>query len=82
MGDSRFGDPHSLRRSAWASRATTARVGGFSLLAILVNVADEDPAIEAGTRTLQASVVRLSRVVVILRRWVRVGCARLFDVHS
>jgi len=66
MGDGRFGDPHSLRRSAWASRAAAAGVGVFSLLAVLVYVADEYPAFEASTRTLQAGVVRLYSVVVIL----------------
>ena len=39
--------PHSLRRSAWASRATAAGVGGFPLLTVLVYVADEYPAIYA-----------------------------------
>jgi len=74
--------PHSLRRSAWASCATTAGVGGFPLLAVLVYVADEYPTFYAGTRTLQASVVRLYGVVVIFGRWMRVGCARLCGVHE
>jgi hypothetical protein len=74
--------PHSLRRSAWASRATTAGVGGFHLLAKLVYVANENPAIEAGTGTLQTSVMRLYGVVLLLGGWVRVGCARLSRVHS
>jgi hypothetical protein len=67
-----------------AIRAPAATVGGFSLLAVLVYVADEDPAFEAsvGAQALQASVVRLYGVVVIVIRWVRVGCARLFGVHS
>jgi hypothetical protein len=43
-----------------------AGVGGFSLLAVLVYVADEYPAFEAGTRTLQASVVRLYAVVIVV----------------
>jgi hypothetical protein len=73
--------PHSLRRSAWASRARTAGVESFPLLAVLVYVADEHPAFEAGAGTLKASVVCLYRVVVILGRWVRVGCARLCGVH-
>ena len=47
-------------------RAATAGIGGFSLLAVLVYVADEHPAFKAGTRTLQASVVCLYGVVVIL----------------
>src|SRR5829696_2178477 len=57
---------HSLRRSAWALRATTAGVGGFPLLAGLVYVADEYPAVYAGTGTLEASVVRLYGIVVIV----------------
>jgi hypothetical protein len=69
--------PYSLQRSAWVNRATAASVGGFSLLAVLVDVADEYPAFEAGTGTLQASVVSFYGVVVILSGWVRVGCARL-----
>ena len=71
-----------LRRSAWATRATTARVGGFPLLTVLVYVADEYPAVHAGVGTLQASVVRLYGVVVILGGWVCVGCARLSGVHE
>jgi hypothetical protein len=63
-------------------RATTAGAGGFSLLAVLVYVADEYPTFEAGARTLQASVVRLNGVVVIVSGWVRVGYARLCSVHS
>ena len=43
--------PHSPRRSACASRATTAGVGRFPLLTVLVHVADEHPAVHAGTRT-------------------------------
>jgi hypothetical protein len=42
-----------------------ASVGGFPLLAVLVYIADEHPAFEAGARTLQASVVRLYSVVMI-----------------
>ena len=48
-----------------ASRTTAASVGGFPLLAVLVYIADEHPAFEAGARTLQASVVRLYSVVMI-----------------
>src|SRR5215208_7881693 len=73
--------PHPLRRSAWAIRAAMTGVGCFSLLSVLVYVADEHPAFEAGAGTLQARVVRLYGVVVILSRWVRVGCARLCGVH-
>jgi hypothetical protein len=81
MGDCQVASP-ILRRSAWAIRAATAAVGGFSLLTVLVYVADEHPAFEAGTRTLQASVVSLNGVVVIISGWVRVGCARLCGVHK
>jgi DNA-binding XRE family transcriptional regulator len=49
---------------------------------MLVYVADEYPARVAGAGTLEAGVVDLYGVVVILSRWVRVGCARLCGVHS
>src|SRR5215217_5588256 len=55
MGDSRVASPFSTR-SAWASRATAAGVGGFPLLTVLVYVADEYPAIYASAGALQASV--------------------------
>src|SRR5215203_4885209 len=73
-----------LGRSAWASRATTAWVGGYSLLAVFVYVADEHPTTHAGVgaKALQAGVVRLYSVVVIVSGWVRLGCARLCGVHS
>jgi hypothetical protein len=74
--------PHSYGLGLSAIRATTADVGGFSLLAVLVYVADENPPVYAGTQTLQASVVCLYGVVVIVSGWVRVGCARLCGVHS
>jgi hypothetical protein len=47
----------------------------------LDNAAKEHPAIEAGTRTLQARVVSFYGVVVIVSGWVRVGCARLLCGH-
>jgi hypothetical protein len=43
----------------WASRATTAAVGGSSLLVVLVYVADEYPAFEATAGALQAGVLKL-----------------------
>jgi hypothetical protein len=49
---------------------------------VLVYVADEHLALYAGARTLQANVVGLYGVVVILGRWVRVGCARLLYGHE
>ena len=69
-------------RGLSAIRATAAPVGDFPLFTILVYVADEYPAFEAGAGTLQTSVVCLYGVVVILGGWVRVGCARLCGVHS
>jgi hypothetical protein len=48
----------------------------------LDNAAKEHPAVHAGVGALEASVVRLYGVVVLLRGWVRVGCARLSFVHS
>src|SRR5215210_2696512 len=69
----------SLMVDAWligaglsAIRATAAPIGGFPLLAVLVHVADEYPAVYAGVGALV--------LVVILGRWVR-GCARLCGVH-
>jgi hypothetical protein len=48
----------------------------------LDKAAKEHPAVHAGARTLEASVVGVYAVVVILSRWVPVGCARLCGVHS
>src|SRR5215213_11029710 len=42
-----------------AIRAAAAPVRGFSLLAVLVYVSDEHPAVYTGAGTLKASVVRL-----------------------
>src|SRR5918993_5652361 len=79
-----------LARTRWlwvsaptkAIRAAVASVGGFPLLAVLVYVAYEHPAIYAGAGTLQASVVSFYCVVVILGEWVRMGCARLLYGHE
>ena len=60
-----------IRVGLSAIRAAAAPVGSFSLLAVLVYVADEHPAFEAGTRTLKAGVMGFYGVVVILGRWVR-----------
>jgi hypothetical protein len=54
------------RRSVYASRATTAWVGGFTLLTVLIYVADEHPAFEATAGTLQAGVVSLNGVVIVV----------------
>jgi len=75
------GWPHDTEAGLSAIRATAATVGGFPLLAVLIYVADEHPPVYAGTRTLQAGVVGLYSVVLLLSRWVRVGCARLCGVH-
>ena len=71
-----------------AIHAATAR-HGFDDLDLFAVVADDqmtdvDGAIHAGAgaQTLEAGIVRLYSVVVILGGWVRVGCARLFGVHS
>jgi hypothetical protein len=74
--------PCPLSTALAAIRAAAAWVGGFPLLAVLVYVADEYPAFDAGTGTLQAGVVSLYGVVVLLGRWVRVWCARLCGVHE
>jgi DNA-binding XRE family transcriptional regulator len=81
MGDRRPGAPPFLRTSTRAVRAAAAEVGRFPLLAVLVYVADEHPAIEAGAGPFQGGVVHLYGVVVILGRWVR-GCARLLCGHE
>ena len=55
---------------------------------MLVYVADEYPAFEAGAgaKTLEASIVRLYVVLMIVgwffSGWVRVACARLSGVHE
>jgi hypothetical protein len=46
--------------------ATTAPVGSFPLLAVLVFVADEYPALKTRAGTLQASVVGLYGVVIVV----------------
>jgi hypothetical protein len=47
--------------------AAAARVGSFPLLAVLIYVADEHPAIyaRAGTQALEAGIVRLYVVLMI-----------------
>ena len=49
-----------------ASCAAAAPVGGFSLIVVLVYVADEHPAIYAGAGTLETGVVGLYGVVVVV----------------
>jgi hypothetical protein len=60
--------PHSYGLGLSAIGATAAPVGGFPLLAVLVYVADEYPAFEAGAETLKAGVVRLYGVVIVVMR--------------
>src|SRR5215210_3560989 len=77
--------PEGYPRPYYLSRffgAAAAAVGGFPLLAVLVDVSDEHPAQVPGAGTLEAGVVRLHGVVVLLSRWVRVGCARLLCGHE
>jgi hypothetical protein len=57
--------------------AAPAAVGGDPLDVVIVQVADVNPAVYAGVGAFEAGVVRLYDVVVILGRWLRVGCARL-----
>jgi hypothetical protein len=51
-----------------ASCAAAATVGGFSLLSVLVYVADEHPTFDAGmgAQALQTGVVRLYSVVIMV----------------
>ena len=52
-------------RGLSAIRAAAAGVGGFSLLAVLVYVADEYTTLKTCAGTLQASVVGLYGVVIV-----------------
>jgi DNA-binding XRE family transcriptional regulator len=56
----------------------------FAGTGVLDKVPDVDGAIVAGVgaQALEASVVGLYGIVLLLGRWVRVGCARLSCVHS
>jgi hypothetical protein len=60
--------PHSYGPGLSAISTPAAAVGVFSLLAVLVYVADEYPAFKAGAGSLQTGVVRLYGVVLILGR--------------
>jgi hypothetical protein len=48
----------------------------------LDNAAKEHPAVHAGVGALEAGVVSFYSIVVSVSGWVRVGCARLYGVHS
>ena len=75
MGDSRFSDPHVLRRSAWASRATATRYH-FQALDFLTHgfvkygVGQEDQPVRAGVE------------VSVLTGFPWTEYARLCGVHS
>ena len=54
----------------------------FAGTGVLDKATDVDDAVYTGVGALEAGVMRLYGVVMILGRWVRVGCARLSSVHS
>jgi DNA-binding Xre family transcriptional regulator len=80
----------SVAARTWRRRlavgAARARHGVYDLDLFAVDaydpMADVDEALYAGAGTLEAGVVRLYGVVVLLGRWVRVGCARLLCGHE
>jgi hypothetical protein len=72
----------SFFRAAAARHALVLDDLAIKVVLRLDNAAKEHPAVHAGVGALEAGVVSLYAVVVILGRWVRVGCARLSDVHS
>jgi hypothetical protein len=76
-----------IRVGLSAIRATAARQAlvlddlAIKVVLGLDKAANEHPAVHAGVGALEAGVVRVNGVVVIVCRWVRVGCARLCGVH-
>jgi hypothetical protein len=70
-----YGVGLSAIRAAAARHALVLDDLAIKVMLRLDNAAKEHPAVHAG-------VVRLYAVVVIVRGWVRVGCARLSSVHS
>jgi hypothetical protein len=54
----------------------------FAATGVHDKVSDVDDALVTSVGAIEAGVMRLYGVVVILSRWVRVGCARLCGVHS
>jgi hypothetical protein len=56
-----------LRRSAWASCATTAGVGSFSLVAFLIYVADEDPVLDEAMDNLKEAGQRIRATQSLMR---------------
>jgi hypothetical protein len=96
MGENQRGHGHYKGRDPEGHRpdylssffgATAARHGLedldlFAGTGVLDKMADVDDALVAGVGALQASVVRLYSIVVIVRRWVRAGCARLLCGHE
>jgi hypothetical protein len=69
-------------RAAAAGHALVLDDLAIKVVLGLDNAAKEHPAGYACVGALQAGVMRLYSVVVILSGWMRVGCARLFGVHS
>jgi hypothetical protein len=53
----------------------------FAATGALDNMPDVDDALVAGVGAFKTGVMRLYGVVVLLGRWVRVGCARLIHVN-
>jgi hypothetical protein len=72
----------SAIRAAAARHALVLDDLAIKVVLGLDNAAKEHPAIHAGVGALEAGVVSLYSVVVLLGRWVRVGCARLCGVHK
>jgi hypothetical protein len=72
----------SAIRAAAAGHALVLDDLAIKVVLGLNNAAKEHPAVHAGVGALEASVVSLYSVVVNVSGWVRVGCARLFAVHS
>jgi hypothetical protein len=74
----------SAIRTAAARHALVLDDLAIKVVLGLDNAANEHPAVHAGTgaQALKAAELRLYSVVVIFGSWVRVGCARLWCVHS
>src|SRR5688500_9091532 len=74
----------SAIRAAAAGHANVLDDLAIKVVPGLDNAAKEHPAVHAGVgaQAVETGVVCLYGVVVILSRWVDVGCARLSSVHS
>jgi hypothetical protein len=64
----------SLNRGLWAIHATAAGVGGYSILAVLVYVADESPAAHARVGRRRSQERR--------NNWVIGGCLLVYFTHG